>query len=398
MTSGPFASGTELHSFSVRGKSLLGQEMFKVLDKARKLEERGVHIFHLELGNPRRKPPSEIIDTTITALQSHNVGYTSSAGLPELRRALATYYSTVAGREYRQENVVISPANLLISQCLDLACDRGDRVVFFSPAFPSYYAAAAHIGLEVVDVPLDPQTDFQLSARDIDAAISKRPKAIIVNSANNPTGAVYSRELLESLAAKCNQERIWLFSDETYAEICFGYPFYSLADKQHPQLVIISSFSKIFSIPGYRVGFALGHQSVVDKLALSNSTLISCLPAFTQLGCVAGLRVIDSYTAGLRDHFGQIARTCAEIINRSGVLTCSAPQAGFYFFLDISASKLDDMSFSDRLLEERQTAVTPGRSFGQAYNRHIRIATCGNYDDVLKGVKQVVSLVRELAA
>src|SRR6266487_4720974 len=274
----------ELHPFSFRGRALVGQEMFKVLDKARKLEEKGVHIFHLELGNPRYSPPAEIIDTTIAALQSLNVGYTSSAGLPELRQALATRFTTVYGREIGRENVVISPANLLISQCLDLACDRGDRVVVFSPAFPSYYAAAAHIGLEVIDIPLDPESGFQLTERDIEAAMAAHPKAIIVNSANNPTGAVYSREALENLATKCNEAHVWLFSDETYAEVCFDRPFYSLVNKQHSQLVIISSFSKIFSIPGYRIGYAIAHKAVADKLALSSSTLISCMPAFTQLG------------------------------------------------------------------------------------------------------------------
>ncbi len=372
--------------------------MFKVLDKARSLEEKGVHIFHLELGNPRRHPPVEIIDTTIAALQSLNVGYTSSAGLPELRQALATRYTAVSGREIDQENVVISTANLLISQCLDLACDRGDRLVLFSPAFPSYFAAAAHIGLEVIDIPLGPGTEFELSEREIEAAIAARPKAIMVNSANNPTGAVYSQKVLEDLAARCEQAGIWLFSDETYGEVCFGRSYFSLATLQYPQLVIISSFSKIFSIPGFRIGYAIAHPAVAGKLALSNSTLISCLPAFTQLGCIAGLRVIDSYTEGLRAHFGQVAKSCSEMINRSGVLRCLTPQSGFYIFLDIGAAGLNDMEFANRLLEERQTAVTPGRSFGQAYNTHIRIATCGNHDDVLKGVGQIVSLVEELGS
>lgn len=394
-----FASGdASPHPFSARGRALVGQEMFRVLDKARKLEEQGIHVFHLELGNPRYSPPSEIIDITVGALRSLNVGYASSAGLPELRRALAARFTALWGREVDQEHVVVSPANLLISQCLELACDRGDRLVLFSPAFPSYYAASAHIGLEVVDIPLDPNTGYQLTDLDVDAAMAARPKAILINSANNPTGAVYSRSALENLARKCNEANVWLVSDETYSDICFHQPFCSLGEELYPRLVIISSFSKIFSIPGFRIGYAIAHKTVAEKLALSSSTLFSCLPIFTQLGCAAGLRVIDPYTAKLREHFSQVGRRCAEIINRSKFLRCSAPQSGFYIFLDIGATGLDDLSFSSKLLEERSTAVTPGRSFGKAYKTHIRIATCGNLDDVVEGTDQVVSLVDELAS
>ncbi|MEO7862591.1 MAG: aminotransferase class I/II-fold pyridoxal phosphate-dependent enzyme, partial [Nitrospirales bacterium] len=123
--------------FSQRAECLLGQEMFKVLDRARKIEESGVHINHLELGNPRLAPPPDIIAMTIKALQSLNVGYTSSAGHPDLRLALAERYTKTAGRRVEIENVVVSTANLLISQFLDLTCDRGDRVVLFTPTFPS---------------------------------------------------------------------------------------------------------------------------------------------------------------------------------------------------------------------------------------------------------------------
>lgn len=382
--------------FSRRGESLIGQEMFKVLDKARILEEKGVYIYHLELGNPRVPPPAEIIETTIMSVRDFNLGYTPSAGIPELRRGLANRYSRLCGRQIGEASVLVSPANLLISQFLDLTCDRGDRVVLFTPAFPTYLAATAHIGLEVVDIPLDPENGFDLTERDIQAAISARPKAIMINSANNPSGCVYTQEALERLAQRCDEEGIWLLSDETYAELCFGRPFYSLAALDCPQIVVISSFSKIFSIPGFRIGFAIAHEAVSKKLALSNSTLISCLPAFTQRGCLAGLGVIDRYVAQVRERFAWVAKECSAVINESGVLRCSEPQSGFYIFLDIGGSGLDDIQFSNRLLEERNTAVTPGRSFGETYKSFIRVAICGKYEDVKQGINQVLSLTREL--
>jgi aspartate/methionine/tyrosine aminotransferase len=160
--------------------------------------------------------------------------------------------------------------------------------------------------------------------------------------------------------------------------------------------VVMSSFSKVFSIPGYRVGYALAHPAVVAKLALSTSTLISCLPIFTQLGCVAGLSVLDRYVDGIKAHCRRVSALCSSMVNRSGLLRCAAPESGFYLFIDIEGTGLDDVSFCRRLLEERETAVTPGRSFGASCSSSIRIATCGHESDVLEGVSRVIEFAQSV--
>src|SRR5690349_9979582 len=127
--------------FSTRGEHLIGQEMFKVMERAQSLERQGHYVYHLELGNPRMAPPGAIIDATIGAIHEKHLGYTPMAGLPELREAVAKRYARLTERHVGRDHVVISPANLLISQFLDLTCDTGDPVVVFTPAFPSYWAA-----------------------------------------------------------------------------------------------------------------------------------------------------------------------------------------------------------------------------------------------------------------
>lgn len=382
--------------FSARAERLIGQEMFKVMDRAQALERQGHTIYHLELGNPRVSPPQEIIDATIESICAKQLGYAPMAGIPELRHAIAERASRQIGCPIGGESVAISPANLLISQFLDLTCNVGDRVVLFTPAFPSYWAAAAHIGLTVMPVPLSSKNGFHLAEAKIDAAFAAKPKAIIVNSANNPTGAVYSQPMLSLLAQRCEEEGIWLLSDETYAELAFGLPFYSLAAYGSSQLVVMSTFSKVFSIPGYRVGYALAYPAVVEKLALSTSTLISCLPIFAQVGCLAGVSVLDRYATGVRAQCRRVASACAELVNRSGIVRCAMPESGFYLFVDISRTGLEDVSFCKRLLEERHTAVTPGRSFGIGCESFVRIATCGREEDVMEGVRRVVALASEL--
>ena len=383
-------------TFSVRGSRLIGQEMFRVMDHAQTLERQGHVIYHLELGNPRIAPPPTILEATMQALRLKHLGYTPMAGLRELRAGVAARYTSLTREGLTETQVVISPANLLIHQFLDITCDPGDHVVCFTPAFPSYFAAAAHLGLRVEAVPLGEKDDFRLTRERVKAAIELKPRAIILNNANNPTGALYAPSIVQELADRCEEAGIWLLSDETYADLTFDGRFATLASAKSKQVVVISSFSKVFSIPGFRVGYALAHEAVAARLALSNSTLYSCLPAFTQLGCLAGLAVIDEYTAHIRTRSARLLVTCADRVNRSGVLRCHIPESGFYLFVDIGATMLDDMTFCRRLLEDHHTAVTPGRSFGSAYSSFIRLAACGQEEDVLEGIARTIAFAQEL--
>jgi aspartate/methionine/tyrosine aminotransferase len=384
--------------FSARGDALIGQEMFKVLDKAKKLELDGKKVFHLELGSPCMPPPEEIFKDTIKALENRLTGYTSSSGLLELREEIGRQYSLNHKNKISAEEVVISPANLLVSQFMDLVCDRGDRIVLFSPVFPTYLAASAYIGLDVQDIPLSSSSGFDLSVEAVDKALSLKPRAIVVNSANNPTGRVYSQHLLEYLARKCDEEGVWLLSDETYASIAFGRHFFSLAGLDHPQLVVISSFSKIFSIPGFRIGYAIANKKVAEKLTLSNSTLFSCSPAFTQIGCLAGLRQLSDYENKVKSHYQEVMQEMAKIMRRSSVVEFSDPDAAFYFFVDISRTSLKDTEFCELLLSQKYTATTPGSSFGKQFDNFVRIALCGNIEDLKEGVCRFMEFAEEYAA
>ncbi len=383
-------------AFSARGERLIGQEMFRVLDRAQTLERQGHRMYHLELGNPRMPPPSEILEAAIGELQARQVGYAPMAGVHELRTAVAGRYAALTGQPMTASQVVISPANMLIHQFLDITCNPGERVVLFTPAFPSYWAAATHLGLQVVPIPLSARDGFHLSRVAVDSAVAAKPRAIIVNSANNPTGAVYDPAILHELVARCGKEGIWLLSDETYADLAFDGSHVTLAAPQVGHVVAMSSFSKVLSIPGFRSGYALAHDAVIAKLALSNSTLYSCLPGFTQVGCVAGLSVLDAYAQEVRARNRRLIATCHDRLTQGGLLHGHHPEAGFYLFVDITGTGLDDMTFCRRLLEEQHTAVTPGRCFGDTFASHIRLALCGQEEDVLEGVSRTIAFAQKL--
>ncbi|MCC2641795.1 MAG: putative Aspartate aminotransferase [Nitrospira sp.] len=392
----PSSQGSPGLSFSSRGERLIGQEMFKVMDRAQVLEGQGHRIYHLELGNPRMAPPSHIIEATMQALRGQHLGYAPMAGVKELRAALAARYTSLTGQALTGSHVVISPANLLIHQFLDITCDPGDRVVLFTPAFPSYWAAATHLGLQVIPVPLAEADGFHLTRKAVETALAAGARAIILNNANNPTGAVYAPAILREVAERCEEAGIWLLSDETYVDLTFEDRCLTLATARSGHVVTMSSFSKICSIPGFRTGYAIAHEAVSAKLALSNSTLYSCLPAFTQLGCLAGLAVLDDYVREVRTRCARLIGSCHDRINLSGFLRCQSPMSGFYLFVDIARTGLDDMTFCRRLLDEYHTAVTPGRSFGDTFSSFVRLAACGHEEEVLEGVSRTIAFAREL--
>jgi aspartate/methionine/tyrosine aminotransferase len=367
---------------------------------AKRLEREGKHVYHLELGEPKNYrgpknyPPGRIINKTVTSLLNYDVGYTSPGGLPALRERLGAYISGKSGKNISADNVVISTANLLISQMLDIVCDRDDRVVLFTPAFPTYIAACMYVGAEVRYVPLPVENGFRLTRDKIDEAISHKPKVIFVNSGNNPTGAVYADTHLRYLVDRASKLGIWVISDETYGMLSYHRRYFSMLNRDYKRLVVISSFSKVFNIPGYRIGYAVGHSEVIRKIGLSTSTLYSCLPVFTQEGVLEGLSIIDDFAEERQLYYKKLCRECMNILNKSDYITCSKPESAFYLFIDIRGLQIADKAFCSALLDKYNTVVTPGTSFGCP--GFIRASFCGNVDDVRNGLQNLVVFANAL--
>ncbi len=375
-------------NFSRRGRALVGQEMFHLLDRAQIIEREGRHVYHLELGEPKPYPPGRVINRTIISLLNSEVGYSPSRGVSSLREKLAAYCAKTAGREILMDHIVISPANMLIYQILDLLCEGTDTVSVFTPGFPTYIAATKYIGAKLHYVPLVMSSGFNLTRNSIDRALSVNPKLLIVNSGNNPTGAVYDESVLRYLLDQAIKKDCWVLSDETYSKLSFQKPYFSLLGSQYERCIVLSSFSKIFCVPGYRIGYAVADSRVVEKIGLSSSTLYSCLPVFVQEGIAEGIPIIDEFTDNRKRYYRKLRDECMKILSRSSNLVCVKPESGFYLLIDIRKLKIDDRDFSTTLLNKYSTAVTPGTSFG--CKGFIRASICGDTVDVKQGLRQLV--------
>ncbi len=380
--------------FSNRGQSLIGQKMFSILDQAKHYEKQGRVIKHLELGEPDQYAPGRIINKTITSLLEHKVGYAPSGGLNSLREGVASYYSKNFKKNFSAKNVAISPANLLIYQLLELICNSSDKVCIFTPGFPTYFAVAKYIGLNISEVPLESSDNFHLKFEHVDEAVAKNPKVIIVNSGNNPTGAVYDKKVLEHLVDKASENNIWIISDETYGMLSFNKTYFSLLELNYNKIVVISSFSKVFSVAGYRVGYVIADPKVIQKIVLSSSTLYSCLPIFVQEGIQEGLDILDEFTQKRRSDYKELSSECINILRKDNRISCLAPDSGFYLFIDIRKLGLDDFTFCSTLLEDYGTALTPGSSFGKP--GFVRACFCKDVNVVKEGLEDVVLFAKTL--
>ena len=381
--------------FSQRGEALIGQKMFAILDHAKKLESEGCKVIHLELGDPILYPPGRIVNETVMSLLNSDVGYTSSSGLYELRNDLSFYLNNKYANNITINNIIISVANMLIYQTLDIICNEKDIISLFTPAFPTYFASSKYIGLDIKEVPLVIEDGFGLTKQYIDKAFSFKPKVIIVNSGNNPTGVVYSEEILSYLLEQASVNNCWIISDETYSMLSFEKEYFSCLNLKYRKLIVISSFSKVFNLPGYRVGYAVADPDVCDKLSLSSSTLYSCLPIFTQKGIKKGIPILDEFSDDRKKHYDSLSHECVGLINKCKFIRCIQPDSAFYIFIDIGELNIKDEEFCIELLKKYYVAVTPGSSFG--YKGFIRISITGEKKDVKVGLSKIIEFSEDIA-
>lgn len=378
--------------------SLVGQEMFAILDRALNIERGGQKVFHLELGDPALPAQEKIINETIEGLRGGAWHYGSSAGNLDFRNSLANFNNFFFDSKIVGENIVVAPANFFITAFLSLVCDKGDRVLLITPCFPTYIASASMLGLEIVEYATGPENGYIPKEPIFDLIKKVKPKAIIVNSANNPTGSLYSEGFLEDLVIAAKNAGSWVLSDETYGLISYDNKYYSLINSDYDKLVVLSSLSKIFSIPGLRVGYCISRSSIfIGWLVKYLSTTISCIPPFIQVGCTEYLSDLKGVSNDIQAVNTLYAKRCNFIFDEIPSLShlVLRPKSAFYLFLPLP-NHIDGKIFSVDLINSSHVAVTPGVSFGNDFKSYVRATFCGADEDVIEGIKRVSSAILNL--
>ncbi len=367
--------------------SHLGTETaFEVLARARALERQGKDVIHLEIGEPDFDTPRNIVEAGMRALSEGFTHYTPSAGIDDLRAAIAADQSSRKGITATAANVVVTPGGKPIMFYLMLALlDEGDEVIYPNPGFPIYESMIEFTGARPVPIGfIEDDSGIRWDVDRLLDVVGPRTKLIIVNSPSNPVGCVIPPEDLARIARAAIEHDCFVMSDEIYSRILYDVPFSSLATLpgMAERTCILDGFSKTYAMTGWRLGFGIMPEALVERVARLATNCNSCTATFTQIAGVEALTGPQDSVDSMVTEFRRRRDLVVQRLNDIQGVHCAMPEGAFYAFPNISRTGLSSRDAADRLLYEANVAVLSGTSFGANGEGHLRISYANSLDNL----------------
>lgn len=386
--------------FAKRMETLGTETAFEVLAKARALEKKGKDVVHLEIGEPDFDTPKNIKDAAAKALYGGYTHYVPSAGIPELRETIASYISKTRKIEAAPEEVVVTPGAKPIMFFAILACaNPGDEVLYPNPGFPIYESVVNFVGAKPVPIPLLEKNDFRADCEFIKEKITKKTKMIILNSPENPTGGVMTKEDLKSIAGcLSNRDDIIVLSDEIYSRGIYEGQHESIASLpgMKEKTIVLDGFSKTYAMTGWRLGYGVMRKDLAVKVAQLMTNSNSCTCAFTQMAGVEALKGPQDEVAKMVAEFKKRREVIVDGLNKIEGITCKKPRGAFYAFPNITGTGMDCRKLGDYLLNDAGVAVLPGTSFGSYGEGYLRLSFANSIENIKKALDRIAKAIQKI--
>ena len=384
---------------SARAAQLTPSLTLSIDSKAKAMKAEGIDVCGFGAGEPDFDTPDHIKAAAIAALEGGFTKYTPSAGLPELRQAIAEKLEADNQLKYRPSQIVVScGAKHSCYNAILATCQAGDEVLIPSPYWVSYPDMVRLAGAEPVIVATTERNGWKMRASDFENAMTPRTKMLILNSPGNPTGSVYRREELEGIVEVAAEEDIYILSDEIYEKLVYDevkhVSIASLSQEAYDLAITVNGFSKAYAMTGWRLGYMAAPEAVAkaaDNIQ-SHSTSHPC--SFAQKGAVAALKGDQQPLADMRDEFNMRRNYMYDRITRIPNITAVKPEGAFYVLVNISQLGLSSQNFADRLLSKANVAVIPGIAFGD--DRTVRLSYATSIDVIKKGLDRFQDFCRTL--
>ncbi len=356
-----------------------------VMEAARLEEAKGRHIIHMEVGQPATGAPKGAVEALKMAMYAGPLGYTVSLGLPELRARIAAMYLARYGVKISPERVVVtagSSAGFLLS--FISLFDAGAKVAIGDPAYPSYRNILKSQDLEAVRLETNAASNFQPTPAQLDESLS----GLLVASPSNPTGTMLGKGELAALASACAEKNIALISDEIYHGIEYTTRAVSALEVSD-EVYVINSFSKYYSMTGWRVGWMVVPEDHVRRIERLSQNLFICAPHAAQVAALAAMDCEDE----LQGHLKTYARNrelLVEGLPKAGFSKFAPPDGAFYIYADVSDLTNDSRALAAEILQDAGVAVTPGLDFDpDRGHKTLRFSYARSTDDMLEGVARL---------
>jgi arginine:pyruvate transaminase len=368
-------------------------------ERALQMLSDGEDVILLCVGDPDFRTPEPIIDSVISYLRVGRTHYSPALGELKLRRAVADQETRSSPHPCSPSEVAIFPGatNALYSvmRCL---LDPGDEVVIPEPMYVGYPAIMAAIDAKLVSVPLRLEEDFSLDVEAVKNAVTPRTRVVFVNTPGNPTGSIISRRRLAELAEFCREQNIWLVCDEVYSMFTYSGRHRSLrASAKHlDNLVMVDGLSKSHAMSGWRIGWVVAPESLIERLgAHSAATLFGC-PQFIQDAAAFALENDQEYLAHMRQEYSERAELVVERLEKLRGIHCHTPKAGMFVMCDVDGTGMDGREFARRLLESERVSVVPGDAFGPSARNCVRVGLAQPRHVLKQACKRIKRFIEDL--
>lgn len=393
--------------FATRVAGLQGQEMFSVMDRAKKIESEIIKaripgkdakvlpdMIHLEIGDPGFNAPAEATKEAIADLRYGLMHYTSPRGSESLlKEAIAV---TNRSRKFMPSMKQLLPtfgAEQQISLAMQCLINPGDEVLIPNPSFPTYKENVKRCDGVPIGIRLREQDDFRLQAWQVQEAISKDTKIIVLNSPSNPTGAVMTEQAMREIYDIAAERNCWILSDECYARIMYEGEFFSpsMIDNCKERVILVNSFSKSYAMTGFRIGVVTAPEELIDHMAILLGLDVSCIPNCLQSAACGALR------RGSHESFSMIHELrerrdvmLEEFSKIPSIEQCFVPDGTFYLWVKVNG---DDKQWCKRALEEHHVVAAYGSMFGNGGNGFVRFSFA-NVDE--NKIREAARRLREM--
>jgi aspartate aminotransferase len=392
---------------SDRALKLAPSATLEVVAKAKQLKREGKPVISFGAGEPDFGSPSAAVQAAFDAINRGETHYTPTSGIPELKEAVQSYYLQRFGLEYRQEEILVGAgAKPLLYEAFACLLNPGDEVLLFAPAWVSYVEQITLCdGRPVV---LDTSANnFLPSLEQIESAITPRTVGILLNTPNNPTGAVYPRALLEEIATVAERKGLWVIFDEIYERLVYGKAVHTNLLSVFPSLrnstLLINGVSKAYAMTGWRIGYALGPKPLIEKMGGVQGHLTSNPTSIAQWASAAAIKNAEADVEFMRKAFEERRTLILEALKEMPHISVTEPQGAFYVFVDARKcygksyrGKLitDDISLCRALLEGEFVAAVPGSAF--LAPGYLRFSYSNSVEEITEGMKRFGRFLSEL--
>ncbi len=379
----------------------LGTESaFEVLAKARVLEAQGKEIIHLEIGEPDFDTPRHIIDAGMQAISDGFTHYGPTAGLPELREAIARNSREVRGINTDPANVVVTPGAKPIMFYVLLALgEPGVEVIYPNPGFPIYESMIRFTGCTPVPMQLHGDKDYHPDLDTLADQITDKTRLIILNSPENPCGSALSHEEMVRIADLVKERPdLYVLADEIYKDILYTGEHYSIASLpgMEERTIILDGFSKSYAMTGWRLGYGIMPDELVPHMVKLAVNSVSCAATFTQKAGIAALEGPRDQVVEMVAEFGARRRLITDGLRSIPGVNCPEPEGAFYVFPSIHGTGLSSREFEDRAMAEAGVALLSGSAFGEYGEGYVRLSYANSQENIKRAIDQLDRFVRSI--